>query len=324
MKLIRNAFLTLAALVALVLIVGGLYVAARQHLVFDAPYPAVAASADSAVIARGRYLVRHLADCGDCHGDPARRPAYLQGEEIALSGGREWQIPPGRFRAPNITPDRETGIGRMTDGAIARALRYGVGRDGRALLPFMEMQGLSDQDVAAVISYLRSQPPVANVVPPHQYNLLGMIVKATVLAKPVGPKGAPPSLAPAGPSVESGRYLAENVSNCWACHTQRDMNTGAIVGPRYGGTTGFTDDFDPQRSWSPPNITAGATTGRLARYSEEQFMARFRAGRAIPGSPMPWQAFGGMSDDDLRSIYRFLRSLPPIEREVGPAVVEKR
>ena len=67
-------------------------------------------------------------------------------------------IPPGEFHARNITPDTETGIGQFSDGAIARALRHGVGHDGRALLPFMELQGLSDEDLVAVVSYLRSQP----------------------------------------------------------------------------------------------------------------------------------------------------------------------
>ena len=123
--------------------------------------------------------------------------------------------------------------------------------------------------------------------------------------------------------VENGRYLAESVANCWACHTQRDMRTGALTGPRYAGATGFQDDFDPKRSWSPPNITAGEKTGRLARFSEDQFVARFRAGQAIPGSPMPWQAFQQLTDDDVRSIYRFLKTLLPVERDVGPAVVYK-
>ena len=55
--------------------------------------------------------------------------------------------------------------------------------------------------------------------------------------------------------------------------------------------------------------------------SEEQFVARFRQGRLLPGSPMPWQAFSRMSEDDLRSIYRYLKSVPAVKRDVGPPVV---
>ena len=310
--------------VALVLVVAGLaaYVASRQNLEFGAPLPAVAASADSAVIERGRYVVRSLASCPICHGDPKLYERTVAGEEVPLSGGFEFKIPPGQFYPRNITPDPETGIGRLSDGQIARALRHGVGYDGRALLPFMEMQGLSDEDLAAVVSYLRSQPPVRNEVPAHRYSPLGRVVKATVLANPVGPKETPLKTNPGGATVESGRYLVESVANCWACHTQRDNNTGALVGPHLGGAT-MADDVNPKRTWAPPNLTSEPTTGRLARFSEDQFVARIRAGRVIPGSPMPWQGFRNLREDDLRAIYRYLKTLPPFTHDVGPAYVDK-
>jgi mono/diheme cytochrome c family protein len=314
----------LGLVVVLVVAVAGLgiYVASRQHLTFDAPLPAVTASADSAVIERGRYVVRNLASCPICHGDPKQRQRQLAGEEVPLSGGFEFNIPPGKFYPPNITPDAETGIGRFSDGQIARALRLGVGHDGRALLPFMEMQGLSDEDLAAVVSYLRSQPPVHNLVPAHQYNLLGRFVKATVLANPVGPKATPPQRNSHGATVENGRYLVESVANCWACHTQRDNNTGAMVGPHLGGAT-MTDEENLKRTWAPPNLTSDPTTGRLARFSEDEFVARMRAGRAIPGSPMPWQGFQKLHEDDLRAIYRYLKTLPAVVHDPGPPFVDK-
>src|SRR6185436_19351111 len=112
----------------------------------------------------------------------------------------------------NLTPDAETGLGNVPAKAIARALRYGVGHDGRALLPFMEFQNLSDDDLTAVVSYLKSLPPVHNVVPAHQYNALGKVLKATILASPVGPSGTPLQSSPRGATVENGRYLVESVS----------------------------------------------------------------------------------------------------------------
>ena len=98
--------------------------------------------------------------------------------------------------------------------------------------------------------------------------------------------------------------------------------TGALTGPRYGGTTGFTEVDDTLHTWSPPNITSDPETGRLGKMSEEQFVARFRQGRVIPGSPMPWQAFSRMAEDDLRAMYRYLMSVPPVKNDVGPAVVD--
>jgi mono/diheme cytochrome c family protein len=314
----------LGIVVVLVLVVAGfaVYVAAHQHLKFNAPLPAVTASADSAVISRGRYVVRDLSVCEGCHGDPKRRENLLTGEDVPLSGGFEFDIPPGRFYARNITPDSGTGIGGFSDGEVARALRYGVGHDGRALLPFMEMQGLSDEDLTAVVSYLRSQPPVRHVVPAHHYTFLGMIVKATVLANPVGPKATPLKTDPHGATVENGRYLVESVANCWSCHTQRDYNTGALVGAHLAGGR-MPDDFNPRRVWNPPNLTSDPRTGRLASLSEDDFVARMRTGRVIPGSPMPWPQFSRMHEDDLRAIYRYLKTLPPVEHDAGPPFVDK-
>jgi mono/diheme cytochrome c family protein len=319
--MIRKVLRGLGAILLVVLLAGAVFVGTRQHLTFDGPYPAVTASRDSAVIERGHYIVRALAPCASCHGDPGQRAALAQGAEVPLSGGYMFDIPPGKVYTRNLTPDPETGLGNVEDKAIARALRYGVGHDGRALLPFMEMQGLSDDDLVAVVSYLRSQAPVKNPVPPHSFNLLGKVVKATALAKPVGPSSPPPAQAPHGASVETGRYLAESVSLCWACHTERSQMTGALTGPRFGGATGFLEPDDPGHSWSPPNITSDPETGRLGKLSEDQFVERFRQGRILPGSPMPWQAFSRMADEDLRAIYRYLMTVPPVKRDVGPPMV---
>lgn len=323
--MMRKVLVTVGIILVVAVAGGAAFVASRQHLRFDATrYPHVSASTDSAVIERGRYIVRAVAPCAGCHGDPAQRAAYTSGADVPLSGGFVFDIPPGKFYTRNLTPDAETGLGNVPDSAIARALRYGVGHDGRALLPFMEMQGLADDDLEAVVSYLRTQAPVRNVVPPHYFNTLGKVVKATALAKPVGPATTPPARSPRGASVETGRYLVESVALCWSCHTERNLMTGALTGPRFGGTKGFTESDDPTHTWSPPNITSDPETGRLGRLTEDQFVARFRQGRVIPGSPMPWQAFSRMDEDDLRSIYRYLASVPPVKRDNGPAVVDVR
>ena len=318
--MLRKILLAVFGLVALLVVAGAVFVASRQHLKFEAPFPAVAASTDTAVIARGRYIVRDIANCAQCHGDPKQHEALVAGTDVPLSGGFTFDVPPGKFRVRNITPDEATGIGKVPDGAIARALRNGIGPDGRALLPFMEMQGLADDDLVAVVSYLRSQSPVHNLVPAHEYTLLGSIVKATILANPVGPSQAPPAKSPRGATVENGRYLVESVGLCWACHTERDMKTGALIGPRFGGTSEFKDENDPGHIWAPPNITSDPATGRLGKMTEDEFVDRFRGGRLIPNSPMPWQGFQRMAEADLRAMYLYLKSVPPVNHDVGPPV----
>jgi mono/diheme cytochrome c family protein len=318
--MLKKILITLAAILGAALVILAVFVATRQHLTFDAPYPEVTASTDSTVIARGRYLVRDVAHCASCHGDPSQKADIAESKDVPLSGGYLFDVPPGKFYVRNITPDSLSGLGAVSDGAIARALRYGVAHDGRALLPFMEFQNLSDEDLIAVVSYLRSQAPVRNVVPMHHYNLLGKIVRATVLSKPVGPRETPLVASPHGATVENGRYLAESVALCGACHTQRNMMTGQFNGPHLGGATGFEKDANGH-SWSPPNLTADPTTGRVGMMNEDGFVARFRAGRIYSGSPMPWQGLRKMSDDDLRAIYRYLKTVPPVHRDVGPPEV---
>lgn len=317
----RKALLVIACILLVVIAGGAVFVGSRQHLTFDAPYPDVVASKDSAIVERGHYIVRTVAPCASCHGDPTQRAANAQGAEVPLVGGFEFAIPPGKFYTRNLTPDSATGLGAVSDKAIARALRYGVGHDGRALLPFMEMQGLSDDDLQAVVSYLRTQPPVNHPVPNHQFNMLGKVIRATVMSKPTGPSATPLTKSPRGASIETGRYLVESVALCWACHTERSQMTGALTGPKFGGTKGFTESDDPAHTWSPPNITSDPATGRLGVLTEDQFVARFRQGRIVPGSPMPWQAFSKMNEEDLRAIYRYLKTIPPVKRDNGPVMV---
>jgi mono/diheme cytochrome c family protein len=311
-------------LILIVVAVAGvaLYVSSRQNLKFDAPYPPVEASTDTTVLARGHYIVRNVANCASCHGDTSQVAALATGADVPLCGGALFDIPPGKFYVRNITPDPETGLGKVEAKAMARALRFGVGHDGRALLPFMEFQGLTDEDLVAVVSYLKSQPPVHNPVPMHEYNVLGKILRATMLANPLSPKETPAAKSPRGATVENGRYLVESVANCGSCHTQRDPKTGAFTGPKLGGSIGFEENS--AGSWSPPNITSDPATGRLGQMTEDDFVTRFRAGRLMPNSPMPWQGFSRMSDDDLRAIYRYVKTVPPVKRDVGPPVVEKK
>lgn len=283
--------------------------AARQHMKYDAPYPDIKASTDSAVIARGRHLVLGPAHCADCHSKVKNIDSLLKlGQEPALSGGNVFDLPFGKFYTRNLTPDKETGIGNMTDGEIARVLRYSVKKNGETVLPFMPFQNMSDDDLTAIISYLRSAKPVHNKVPDHEYNTMGNVIKA-YLIKPAGPADKPPVYVKEDTTAEFGRHMVMAVANCNECHTKRDGIGGYVGDPLAGGTT-FKEEGKP--TLVSPNLTPDPS-GRIFSWSQDDFIRRFRMGRTIPYSHMPWESFSRMSDTELKAIYNYLRTIKPVK-----------
>lgn len=287
----------------------------RAHRRFEAPYPNIHASKDPAVIERGRYLATGAAHCGECHG--AAPGTGVERRERPFAGGAEFQLPVGVFRVPNITTDTETGIGRYTDPEIARLLRYGVRPDGKQVLPFMPFANLSDEDLTAIISYLRTQKPVRNQVKDHEVNALGKVVLAYVLS-PKGPSRPLQKSVPRGPTAEYGRYLTHDVGNCVMCHTKVDLRTGEFAAAPFSGGALHPAERDPSLQFVAPNLTPHPRDGWMEGWTEQAFVARFRGGRVHADSPMPWEAFRNMTEDDLRAIYRYLRTLPPSEGGPDP------
>jgi mono/diheme cytochrome c family protein len=277
----------------------------RENDVVDAPYPDLHASTDPAVIERGKYLVEGPAHCMACHGD--REKLERGATEIPLSGGAAFHLPLGTYFTPNITPDPTFGIGRYTDGELARVIRYGVNPAGKVMLPVMAFSDLTDDDVVALISYLRAQPPVAKEQPGRSLTALGRVVHALVLEPYEPTQPIRKSMTP-GPTVEYGEYLATSVAECVGCHTQRNLKDGSYTGPKYAG--GFKME-EPTGTFVTVNLTPHPS-GKLAGWTEADFIARFRAG-GNPNSPMPWSSYRRMSDDDLRALYRFLRTVPAAE-----------
>jgi mono/diheme cytochrome c family protein len=278
-------------------------VMARQNLKFDGPYPDIKSSTDSAVIARGKELIFGPAHCASCHSPLNADSLLALGQEVALSGGHEFDLSIAKIYTRNITPDSTTGIGRYTDAEIARALRYGVGADGRAILDFMPFHNTSDQDLAAIISYLRAQKPVKNEIPENTYSPLGRVVKA-FMVKPVGPDGEVPVSVKKDSSAEYGKYIALNVANCAGCHTKRDM-AGGYTGELFSGGSEI-------EGLVTPNLTTDSSS-RIFTWDQQKFISRFREGKKIKQSPMPWDSFKRMSDDDLIAVYKFLKALKPMK-----------
>lgn len=263
------------------------------------------------------------AHCTGCHTDKEHEAAFLRGESVPLHGGYDFVLPVGHIYSRNITNDKQYGIGRLTDQEIARTLRYGVGSDGRAIFDFMPFYMLSDADLQAIISYLRTLPGETKEVPQHEFNFLGKAVKA-FLIKPMGPLDVerPKAVTP-DTSVTYGEYLANSVSNCAGCHTTRDLMTGAYVGEKFAGWEGMEGNT-PGTFFNTPNLTTDPETGHIRTWDLTTFQARFRASVAFKDSPMPWANFAKFSDDDLKAIWNYLRTIPPVKHETGPLVAEKK
>lgn len=264
----------------------------------------------AASVPRGEYIVRNAAVCGQCHAaDPKHDP------DGPLSGGMEfhdWRI--GTARAANLTSDSETGLGAWSDAEIVRAMRNGQARNGRLLAPVMPYEWfhqMSDEDAFAVAQYLRTLPPVRNQVS-QSPNLAFKIGKLFLGPKPANTASAPPRAA----TAEYGGYLSQHVALCAECHTPRGGIRSEPDKSRL-----FAGMANPPKGFpaNPSNLTPDAATG-IGQWSEADFIRTLRTGVDPSGRAlhpfMPWHQLQRMSDDDLRAIYRYLRTIPAIHNAV--------
>lgn len=264
--------------------------------------------ATPARLARGEYLVNAVAGCYGCH---SQYDMKAEGEPKRTSrpGAGTVFINSGKFRvvASNITPDRETGIGGWTDDALARAIREGVDPKGRALFPIMPYGGLremSDEDLASVIVYLRSQPAVRNPLPDTH---IPFPVSRLINAAPQPVESVPhPDLSDA---VKRGRYLV-TIADCAGCHTPKNQMGQPVPGLELAG--GMT-----MEGAAAANITPDASG--ISYYDEALFLQAMKTGhvKARKLSPvMPWWFYRSMTDDDLKSVFAYLETLKPARHRV--------
>lgn len=303
------------------------YVQVAWNRPYGRPVPQLTAPTDKETVARGEYLFKYGNQCWGCHslGTADANSAPVGGREFDLR-----KIGPGFgiFYSPNITPDPDTGIGKWSDGAIVRALREGLDHEGRLFFPIMPAdwyKGLSDSDALAIAAYLKSIPPVRNAVPANKPS---MMTKVLFAFKVVGPQPAitqPVVAPPAGATVEYGQYLASHASGCAECHTPRDLQTGkAFMDQIFAGSNfpfGGPMEGLPAAAHAP-NLTPDQETG-IGGWSEEQFVAALRTGMKPDGSVMlgmmPYAYYGFWKEDDLRAVYRYLRTVP-VQKNRVPAV----
>jgi len=270
----------------------------RFAAVHEVPLQALEISGDGTAVARGEHLVTAVAHCGSCHGPG------LAGTHFVNSPRGE-----GVIVAPNLTAG-QGGLGAdYSPTDWVRTLHHGVRPDGRSVLimPSQFFNALSAEDLAAVIAYLQTIPPVDNVLPPSRpgpllYLLLGAgplrEAQSALHIDQAAPFAAAP---PEEPTAAYGAYLA-TIGQCQVCH-----------GPELAG--GQANRNAP----IGPNLTPG---GELGDWSEADFLTLMRSGREPNGREinpaMPWRFFRNMTAVELRALWAFLQAQPALEDRLAP------
>jgi hypothetical protein len=313
-KLAKTLLIAFAALAAL-LVVGITLTIGWRPIIGAKARPLNARHFDPSPerLARGRYLATAVSGCSYCHSEHE-----WSKREMPILPGREGVgevVPfldlPGRVVAPNLTPDPETGAGTWTDDQLARAIREGIGHDGRALFPLMaypRYREMSDQDLAAVIVYLRSLPPVHHELPTTEISFPVRYLIRNVPQPLAGPVSSP------DPSerVAWGKYLA-TIAGCEDCHTPT-IQGQEIAGLKFAGGAVLSA---PAWQAAASNLTPDPSG--ISYYDEALFLEAMHTGyvKARALNPiMPFAFYGRMTDDDLKAIFAYLRTLPQVKHRV--------
>jgi len=264
------------------------------HGTYDVPVETIPIPTDQAAVARGEHVATiHM--CRRCHTE-------------ALSGQSQTVPALITLSMPNLTAGAG-GVGATnTDEDWVRAIRHGVGHDGRGLvlMPVRAFYYLSDEDLGALIAYLKSLPPVDNELPTTNPGPVGRVMLVLGLLPPeaavpdvtvIDHDGPRPVAPEPGVTVEYGEYLAHI---CTVCH-----------GTNLNGQTIRESGSD----YVALNLTPG---GELGFWSEDDFFATLRTGVTPSGRQlievMPWKYFGQMTGDELRAVWLYLQSLPALEQ----------
>jgi mono/diheme cytochrome c family protein len=292
MKVLKWIGIVLGILIGIVVIVGlSLHLYGRSRAA-NAPEIAgkpVPIPTDAEAIARGEHLVRNVTLCAGCHGENLEGTDFINNE-----------APIGYIAAPNLTSG-EGGVGATyTDAQWELALRHGVGQDGGALaiMPSGNLNHLSDEDLGAIVAYIKQVPPVDNVLGERNLIFPGTIIFGVLAYNEIFPVAYadhdnPGANVPAeGATAEYDEYLGY-IGSCRDCH-----------GPNLAGSV------DPNAP-NGPNLTPG---GELQGWSEEDFFTAIRTGVKPTGAQlsdeMPWQSYSGMTDVELQALWAYLSSLP--------------
>lgn len=249
---------------------------------------------------RGTYLMNAVVACGNCH-TPKGPTGDIPGMELAGMSPME-KTPGFDANAPNITPDPDTGIGKWTDEQIITAIREGKRPDGTIIGPPMPIglyRGMSDDDVKAIVAYLRQVPAVKNEIPKSVYRM------------PLPPSYGPPVGTVEAPSpddkVAYGAYLAGPLAHCTECHSL------TAKGPDFENNLGG-GGYEFHGPWGV-SVAANITPTGIGDKSDDELKTMISAGLRPDGAkmmpPMGYPYYANMKPADLDAIVAYLRTLPP-------------
>lgn len=274
----------------------------------------VSAADEEEAVERGAYLVR-AGGCVACHTD-------VDGGGVPLAGGGEIESPFGVFRAPNLTPHPEDGIGAWEEADFLRAMRWGVGPAGApyyAAFPYTAYSGLTRRDLVDMWRYLRTLAPVARANERHAlrfpFNLRAANLGWQFLFFAPEPWTPDPRRSD---RWNRGAYLARHLLHCGECHTGRNPLGGFVAGRDYAGHREDTE------GGTVPNITPHETG--IGDWSESDIAWLLKtgltpSGDAIQGTMAKLVEHGSshLSDEDLAAVAAWVVSLPPVENRVREA-----
>jgi cytochrome c553 len=319
MKKLKKIILWLFAIVALTITVAISYVKLALPNVGAPTNIKVEMTEEN--IKRGEYLANHVTVCIDCHsmrdwtkfsGPPIEGTYGMGGELFDQKFGF-----PGSYFAKNITPE---GIRDYTDGELFRVITTGVNKKGAAMFPVMPFHyygQMDPEDIKCIIAYIRTLKPIKNTTKESVSDFPMNIIINTIPHKANFTK-----IPPKTDQVNYGKYIT-TAAACMECHTKFEKGS-LIAGTEFGGGREFPfPDGSVVRSG---NITPDMETG-LGSWTEQTFVNKFRlyTDSAILNtklstgdfnSIMPWTMYGNMTDEDLKAIYAFLRTVKPIKNSV--------
>ena len=272
------------------------------------------AQANKDLVAQGQYLFAVAGGCA-CHTVP---------KETYHTGGRAFPIPFGKVFSTNITQDKETGLGDWSDQQIHDATRLGIRRDGSRLLPVMpyeDYSGMAQQDLKALIAYIRTLKPVQKATPElNTWLPLVRQVGAPLYVKTFAQLSNSPAQAPKD-SVERGRYLVNHVSLCGDCHTPRNSigvrnrslylaGASAKQGPLGEEIPNITPDKDTGiGDWKREDIAELLITGTKPDFDNVQGLMY----EVIQGTT---HGYKDMKREDALAIADYLKSIAPIKNKI--------
>jgi mono/diheme cytochrome c family protein len=314
--------ITLGIVVVLVLVVGGALAYIDHAGIPNYPPGKIDLKVEVTPerVEKGRRTVQSL--CAACH---------LDNDTATLAGKPMADVPAqfGSAHSANITSDPETGIGTWTDGEIAYLLRTGVRRDGRYTPPWMvKVPKMADEDLHDVIAFLRSDDPLVRPTkakrPLSKPSLLTKVLSRFAF-RPLPYPAAPIAVPDASDKVAYGRYLVQARAMCFPCHSADFAKLDELVPERSAGYLGGGNAMPDMsgRIIKTANITPDPETG-IGKWSEDEFvrLVRFGVRPDLSVIVYPMVPFPELSEDDARSIYAYLRTVPPIKNAVARPAAE--